>query len=275
MEEVNGFDYEERGIGEAVLLIHGGIISDAFAPLLREEALDGYRLIRHRRRGFGTSPGVSPRPSFEEHAADARALLEHLDAAPAHVVGYSASGPIALQLAVDAPHLVRSLVLIEPALQTAAMAASFDELVAPLVAMHRAGERAKAVHLFMKVATNPRWRTEVEAAIPGAVQRAEDDSAGTFEGDLAAVRDWDFDDVRDRIDRPVLHVVGSITAPRVEPATALLRDAVPGREHVVIDGADHALPWTHAGPLAEVIADYLRRHRDRGSTVSSRSATRA
>ena len=263
MRNIGGFDYEERGSGEAVLLIHGGIISDAFAPLLREEILGAYRVIRYRRRGHGGSPPVSPRPSFEDDAADAVALLERLGEKTAHVVGYSAGGAIAVQMAADAPHVVRSLVLLEPALQTASMAVEFDELVAPLVAMHRAGERGKAVHLFMKAATNADWRTQIEGAIPGAVERAEIDAAATFEGDLAAVRNWDFVDVRARIRQPVLHIAGSLTARRVESRTELLRSAVPATDEAVIEGADHAMPWTHPRELAQVIADFLHRCSDR------------
>lgn len=260
MQQVRGFDYEERGRGEAVLLIHGGIVADAFAPLLREEALGGYRLIRYRRRGYGNSLPLLRRPTVEQHAADARAALEGLGAVRAHVVGHSFGGVVATQLAVDAPDIVRSLVLIEPALQTAAMAATFDDLVAPLVAMHARGEGAKAVHLFMKVATNPNWRVETELAIPGAVRRAEDDASATFDGDLPALRTWHFEDVRDRIDQPVLHVVGSVSAPRVAAATALLDTAMPRRESVVIDGADHGMPTTHPRALAHALLDFLRRH---------------
>lgn len=110
------------------------------------------------------------------------------------------------------------------------------------------------------MATNPNWREETERAISGAVERAEDDAAGTFEGDLPALRDWDFDDVRSRIRQPVLHIVGSVSAARVERASALLEAAVPGCEHVVIDGADHGMPCTHPRLLANAIVEFLRRH---------------
>lgn len=69
---------------------------------------------------------------------------------------------------------------LEPALQNAAMAAAFDELLAPLVERYDSGERAKAVHVFMRTATNPDWRNQTEERLPGAVARAEDDAAATF-----------------------------------------------------------------------------------------------
>ena len=46
-------EYDVRGTGEPVLLIHGAILADAFVPLLTQPALaDDYRLIAYHRRGF-------------------------------------------------------------------------------------------------------------------------------------------------------------------------------------------------------------------------------
>ena len=49
-------EYDVRGTGEPLLLIHGSILADAFAPLLAEPTLgDHYRLISYHRRGFAGS----------------------------------------------------------------------------------------------------------------------------------------------------------------------------------------------------------------------------
>jgi len=142
MDQVCGLEYEVSGQGEAVLLIHGAILSDTFAPLVREESLAGFRCIRYRRRGYGQSELVTGEPTIEGHALDALSLLDALGERRAHVVAHSGGGPIAVQMAVSAPEVARSLVLLEPALQNAAMAAAFDELLAPLVERYDCGERA-------------------------------------------------------------------------------------------------------------------------------------
>ena len=86
-------EYEERGSGEPVLLIHGGLLADAFAPLLAEPALtDRYRVISYHRRGFAGSARPEGEVSIARQAADARALLAHLGIARAHVVGHSYGG---------------------------------------------------------------------------------------------------------------------------------------------------------------------------------------
>jgi pimeloyl-ACP methyl ester carboxylesterase len=45
-------------------------------------------------------------------AGDMRGLIEHLDIAPAHVIGFSLGSAVAQELAIRHPELVRSLVLI-------------------------------------------------------------------------------------------------------------------------------------------------------------------
>ena len=261
MRRATGVEFERRGEGEAVLTIHGAIVADSFAPLMEERALDGYQVIRYRRRGYGESDSPSNPPTIREHAQDARSLLEHLGIARAHVVAHSGGGPIAVQVAIDAPDLVRSMVLLEPALQSAAMAASFDEFIAPLVEMHRGGDSSKAVHLWMRSTGGSNWRTELERRLPGVGERAIADAAGTFDGDLAAMRWWDFDAVgASTMRQPVLYMVGSDNAVRLEPVITMFRAAVPQTELVVIAEADHNLPITNAGPVAEAIAVFLQRH---------------
>lgn len=118
---VNGveLEYELKGSGEPVLLIHGSHIGRSFLPLLAQPSLTKkYRLIRYHRRGFLDSALARGPVSIKDQAADAQALLEHLGAHRAHVVGHSFGGAIALQLAVDAPTYVHSLVLLEAALTT-------------------------------------------------------------------------------------------------------------------------------------------------------------
>lgn len=259
MRRIAGLEYDERGHGPAVLLIHGAIISDSFAPMMAERALADYRLIRYRRRGYGASLVVSAEPRMAEQTADALALLKELDISHAHVVAHSGGGPIAIQIAVDAPELVQSLTLLEPALQTAPMAADFHEMLAPLVDMHHAGQSAKAVHLFMRSAISPDWRERTDSVLPGAAGRAEEDAAGTFDSDLPMIRHWDLDTAVHLVTQPVLYITGSISAPHVEPATNLARAALPSAEFVVIDGADHALQMTDPAGVARTIADFLDR----------------
>src|SRR5688500_6045614 len=78
---LNGIEveYDTTGSGDPVLLIGTGPIADSFLPFLSQKTLvERYRLIMYRQRRMRNgAPGPVP-VSFEQHAADAAALLDHL-----------------------------------------------------------------------------------------------------------------------------------------------------------------------------------------------------
>ena len=51
MNSLAGLDYDERGAGEVVVLVHAGVFGAWFAPLFEQPALDGFRVIRPIRPG--------------------------------------------------------------------------------------------------------------------------------------------------------------------------------------------------------------------------------
>jgi 3-oxoadipate enol-lactonase len=103
--------YEERGSGRPMLLIAGipAVASD-WAPLA--ERLSEYRrVIAFDNRGSGGST-VTPGPyTTASLAADAIALLDHLEIEHADVFGMSLGGMIAQEIALRRPERVDRLVL--------------------------------------------------------------------------------------------------------------------------------------------------------------------
>jgi pimeloyl-ACP methyl ester carboxylesterase len=103
---------EVNGSGEPILLIHGNGANTRIWGRSADDLAATHRVIAYDRRGFGRSPGP-PVSSMRDHVADAAALLEELDAAPATVLGWSGGGVVAAGLAIEHPELVSSLVLEE------------------------------------------------------------------------------------------------------------------------------------------------------------------
>lgn len=98
-------------------MIHGSLRADAILPLLAESRLTGsYRLIAYHRRGYYDSSRAAAPVPVGEQAADVRAMLRQLGIPRAHVVRHSYGSVIAMHLARDAPDLVATLALLEPAL---------------------------------------------------------------------------------------------------------------------------------------------------------------
>jgi pimeloyl-ACP methyl ester carboxylesterase len=81
-------EYDERGAGEVICLVHAGIYSSWFAPLFDEPALDGFRVIRPIRPGYGRSAAPAEPASLAAHARACGELLRRLDVERAHWVGH-------------------------------------------------------------------------------------------------------------------------------------------------------------------------------------------
>lgn len=262
MLEAEGLEYEARGDGEAVLLIHGALVADTFVPLMREAALaDRYRLIRYRRSGHGGSEPVSGAFSLAQQARDASALLAHLGVERAHVVGHSGGGAIAVQLALEAPRLVHSLVLLEPAVMADDVRAAFQTGAAPVVEAYRSGDVAKALDLWMSAVSAADWRSVVANTVPGAVEQAEKDAGTFFDVEFPTIPDWRFDPERTRrISQPVLYVLGGESGPLFEAGRQHFRTLIPHTEEVVLRGVNHLMQIRDPKPIAAAIADFLARH---------------
>jgi pimeloyl-ACP methyl ester carboxylesterase len=112
---VNGLRmyYEIHGAGDPLVLLHGAFsgIGTSFGDLLPH-------LSRHRRviaveyQGHGRTADIDRPLSYAAIAGDVAALLEHLGVERADVLGYSAGGGVAIELAVQHPGKVRKAVLL-------------------------------------------------------------------------------------------------------------------------------------------------------------------
>ena len=174
-------EYEVRGSGEPVVLMHAGVLADWFRPLLDEPALAGrYRLVRYHRVGYGGSSRIAGPVSIAQQAAHLRSLMLHLGIVRAHIVGHSSSGNMAVQFALDAPDMTQSLALLEPALLTVPSGPQVAKAVlVPAMERYRAGDKAGAVDIFMRGVTGPAYRAFLDQALPGAFDQAVAD-ADTF-----------------------------------------------------------------------------------------------
>ncbi len=178
--------YEERGAGDPILGIHGG----GSTALLWEHAAERLaqlgRTIAYDRRGCTRSERPQPyHTSVAEQAADAAALLEALDAAPAVVIGRSYGGAVALELALRRPQLVRALALLEAdALGLSRTGLEWTRAVAERLHAVAARDGVDAVYeaLIDEVAGDGVWET-----FPEALQQTLTDNGPALLAELAYV----------------------------------------------------------------------------------------
>ncbi len=105
-------------MGEPVLFIHGlGADADSWKWQIPWFAHRN-RVITFDLRGHGRSSKPPGTYGIDQFAGDTAALIKTLELPPVHVVGISLGGMIAMQLALDFPALVRSLVLVNTVADT-------------------------------------------------------------------------------------------------------------------------------------------------------------
>ena len=258
-------EFELRGTGEPVVLIHWGLCAAWAEPLMNEPALaERHRLLRYHRAGFAGSDRIEGPIGLADHAAHCTALMRHLGIERAHIVGHSSSADIAVQLALDSPDAVATLALMEPARPvppTEAQAQFVRDVVAPAVQLFRAGEKAGAVHTFASGVFGADHRSPLEHGLPGFFEQAVADADAFFAQELPALQQWSFTrEDASRISHPVLAVLGENTAPTFPDRLELLATWLPNVERCELPGATHLLHIQHPRAVAGRLASFYARH---------------
>ena len=273
--KVNGveLEYEVIGAGEPVLLV-SPVLADGFLPLLSEPALtDRYQLIRYHKRGWMGSTHTPPPVSIADHAADAAALLDHLGVPRAHIAGHSSGAAVAVQLALDHPETVQTLILLELSLLSVPSGEAFLEQAGPAFEAYASGDPAGALAIFTSAVSGLEWttcRALLEERVPGAVEQAIGDADTFFGIELPALTEWTFGrEQAAAIHQPVLSVLGTETQPLWVEVAEFLRSTLPQVDECTIDGVGHLLHIQRPEPVARGMAEFLERHSMRGDRIEA------
>ena len=258
-------EYEARGTGEPVVLIHAGVCADFFKPLLEEPALASrYRVISYHRAGYAGSSHLAGPVSIAQQAAHCRSLMCHLGIERAHIVGHSSSAMMALQLALDAPDTVHTLALLDAARPAPASEQQMEFIMAfvqPALQRYGAGDRAGAVDTWMQGVCGPNYRAALEQALPGAFDQAVADAETFFGQELPSVQQWAFTQAEARrITQPVLAVLGAQSNPTFHERHELLLAWLPNVESFTLPGATHLLQVQNPRGMAESLAAFFAHH---------------
>jgi pimeloyl-ACP methyl ester carboxylesterase len=107
--------FDDQGQGPLVLCLPaGGDLRSEYRFLTPQLVAAGYRVVTMDMRGQGETSARWPEYTDAALGGDMLALLRHLGAEPAFIIGASKATGAALQASLQAPNLVRGLVLIGP-----------------------------------------------------------------------------------------------------------------------------------------------------------------
>jgi 3-oxoadipate enol-lactonase len=251
--------YEELGDGVPILLIHpAGSTASTWGAVTTELARIG-RVITYDRRGNARSGGEPVRSVFT-HTADAAALLEHVGAAPAVVVGTSAGATIGIDLAVRRPGLVRAVVAHEAPWRFTRRAPSLSRLAAMLKigSLALRGRPNDAAEALLRSAYSYRDGGSAWDAFPEQWRRAGRESGRAALADfLNSIGEYPSAADLASVRAPVVCSYGARSPESMSAFAQALASSIPGARAHRIEGAGHAAPFDATANFVELIADSI------------------
>lgn len=261
--------YELHGSGPPLVLVMGlGVDHRAWVPLL--PLFEGFTTLIFDNAGVGATrdreTGSPPRPPYSVRgfADDLAGLLRYVELGPAHVVGVSMGGTIAMELAWRAPDLLRSLTLVATWQRTDGwlrrIFAFRERLLTDL------GAEALLSYVSLWAWASPYWEgegiavTSTEQLISQTDTPAwDEDEAERYLGHLHAAIEHDCDERLPRITAPTLVVVGDedvLTPVRFARALAA---RIPGARLEIVPTQGHAFSFENPELFASIVRAFVTR----------------
>jgi pimeloyl-ACP methyl ester carboxylesterase len=231
--------------GPFVVLVHGSMDRAAGVVRVARHLRDMARVVIYDRRGYGRSVGAGPPFTMARHADDLAGLIGDRTAA---VFGHSMGGNVALAAATRHPDRVRAVAVYE---SPASWLPWWPRRTAGGAAMEARPEDA-AEQFLRRMIGDDRWEE-----LPPRIKAARRAEGPALVGELVDVRDRAPFSVAE-IDASVVVVRGELASRQhMQGADALA--ALFGVEPIVVLGAGHRAPVTHAAELAALVRRELLR----------------
>ncbi len=248
--------YTVHGEGAPLVLVHGSLSDCRYwksqmGPLGR--AFRVYALCLRRywpERWDGEGDGFS----VEQHAEDVLAFIETVAGEPAHLVGHSRGGRVALEAALRAPQMLRSLTLADPGLPLPGeddRRGGFRQRALDLI---RQGEAEQGLALFVDTVTGPHtW----ERMVPWFKEMVRD-NAGTLIGQARETPPALTPGQIGSVALPTL-LIGGALSPQPYPAVLdALQGWMPHAHRVDIAGSSHGMNLGNPRAFNGAIEQFLR-----------------
>jgi len=244
--------YEISGKGEPLVLIHGlGSSSrdwEDFIPLIQD-----FQIITLDLRGHGQTAKPKGKYTIKMFGQDIITLLKNINLQSVHVLGISLGGAIALQMAVDFPDYVKSLIVINSTSEVRVdsmkmkMEAFKRTFIVKLVGMEKMGE-VLASRLFIK--------PEQEELRAKLIERWAENNKRSYLSAMHALFGWSVRDQLPNIRCPTL-IVGSDGDYSSSSVKREYTALIPNAKFVEIPDARHAVTAEKPVELSKVVLDFL------------------
>ena len=203
--------------------------------------------------GHGRSVALRGRPTIAAMARLVAGLLRELGAAPSHLVGLSLGGAVALQLAVDEPRLVRSLIAVNTFARLRMGAGGIGRGLARLALLGI----GRMDWLGRWVAAGLFPRTEQEGMRRAAAERLASNPRSAYWNAILAAARFDLRSRLGQIIVPVLIIAGEDDTTVPLSAKAELAASIPRAKLEIMPGSGHATPIDASVRFNELLLEFL------------------
>lgn len=239
--------------GPLLLLLHG-LGSCAADWVLQVGALRGhFRCLTVDLPGHGDSPMPAGWPTLRDMANDVAGLLLELAEGPAHLVGLSLGGGVALVLALERPELVRSLTVVNA---SASLSGGWQRIPSSIVrlALLLGGPMdwlgAWVARGLFPAAHQSQLRELTRQRIAG-------NSRLSYLKSAVAILRFDLRNRVSQIATPTLVVAGDRDRTVLLKAKRALAAAIPEARLHIVEGSGHATPLDAAERFNAILLDFL------------------
>ena len=256
----------EQGRGEPVLFVHGAVSDYRTWDRQRAALADsGYRAIAYTQRYFGTEPWGQNWPAFgvQTHSDDLTAFIRGLGVGPVHLVAWSYSGHIVLDVALKHPDLVKSAFVFEPGVSSfivdaSALKAIEDDAGAafgPAVKAMQDGDNVASVRELIDAVGERKGYFDAQPAAMKAVQL---DSARTMPMLFAGKAPPITCDQLGQIRPPVAMVRGADVRPFFKLTADAAARCMPNSKRLVVPNQKHLWPGEDVAGFNTALVGFLR-----------------
>ena len=234
---INGADlyYEVHGDpnGQPVLLLHGGLgNTEEFANLAPVLVVAGYRVVAMDSRGRGRSTWGDLPITYEQMAADALGMLDHLGIQKTDVVGWSDGGIIGLDLAIHHPERLDRVV---------AYGANFTPEGVQFVPSDQLPPFERVIADYRRLSPEPERFEELTEVLDALYAVAPNYS----EAELKSIT------------VPVLILDGAEDELVTPDQPVRMAELIPGAELVIMPDTGHFAMYARPGLFIPIVLDYL------------------
>jgi 3-oxoadipate enol-lactonase len=257
---VNGVDlyYELHGQGDEVLVLNNGVIASTASWAYQLPALvPHFSVLLYDMRGQGQSSkwqDGDPSYTWETHAGDLAALLDHLGIHQAHIGGISYGGELTLIFALHYPERCRKLIVADAVSHVGSQLRSIIEswILAAEGGDPETFYRSTWFWNFSETFFSKQYDlllSRIDAArqlhLPSVIQLCRNFNGLDVTGRLG------------KIDHPTCVIVGENDHLKPPYYARIIAAAIEGSELHVLPGAGHASFWESSAAFNTIVCGFL------------------